>query len=468
MNQKPNASPPDHTGRQRRLSRNIFASCLLPIFFSVIFLFAGAVAGEERKLSLPEALKIALAENHELKALTNALSAEKESIGVARSFLLPRITFEERFLRTTNPTYAFMAKLNQERFTADDFAVASLNNPDPLNDFQTSFSVEQPVFVQKAFVGLAMSKTASAAQGEEFKRKQEETVLKVAQSYLMVNTAKAYIAVNEKAVEDAKEHLRIAGIRYNAGLGLYSDTLRASTAVMEAEQRLVSAGKNLNIAKRALGLLLGMQEAADTAGDLPPVPFKDSGYYAKASGERKDIKSLELRTENAKKNISLAEAGYFPSVGVGGTYQFNDHRKPLGTEGDSWLLSAFLRWELFEGARTTYERSRAKYQAAAAEESLRGLKKAVSYQVYGAFLTVEEAKKNVELSRQALQTAEEGRRLVKVRYEGALSPVVDLLDAQLSLDHTRANLVARENEYQIAVISLAYESGTILNDLQVE
>ncbi len=158
MNRKPNHSLPDQTGRLRGFSPNLFASCLLPVFFFVIFFFAGAVAGEERKLSLPEALRIALAANHELKSFTNTLSAEKESIGVARSFLLPRITFEERFLRTTNPTYSFMAKLNQERFTADDFAVASLNNPDPINDFQTSFSVEQPVFVKKAFVGLACPK----------------------------------------------------------------------------------------------------------------------------------------------------------------------------------------------------------------------------------------------------------------------------------------------------------------------
>jgi outer membrane protein TolC len=444
----------------------LFRHWLLLFFFS--FFFIGETAAAERTLTLPEALKIALEENHELKAFTNAVSAEKEGIGVARSFLLPKITLEERFLRTTNPTYAFMAKLNQERFTSQDFEVTSLNNPDPINDFQTSVSLEQPVFIKKALVGLEMSKTEAAAREEEFKRKREETALKVAQSYLTVNTAKTYVGIGEKAVEDAKEHLRIAEVRYKAGVGLYSDTLRASTTITEMEQKLVSAGKNLRIAKRTLGLLLGMSESADTAGESPRVPLKDTDYYVSASGARKDIKSLELRTENAKKNIALAEAGYYPSVGVGGSYQFNDHNKPLGSEGNSWLLSAFVRWELFDGTKTRHEQSRAKYRAAEAEEYLQGLKKVVSYQVYGACLTVEEAKKNVELSRQALQTAEEGKRLVKVRYENSLSPVVDLLDAQVSLDHARANLIARENEYDLAVITLAYESGTILTDLQVE
>jgi outer membrane protein TolC len=72
------------------------------------------------------------------------------------------------------------------------------------------------------------------------------------------------------------------------------------------------------------------------------------------------------------------------------------------------------------------------------------------------------------LSQSALEAAEEGRRLVKSRFENSLSPVVDLLDVQLTLDHARANLVVRQNECQLAIINLSYESGTILRDLKVE
>jgi len=71
------------------------------------------------------------------------------------------------------------------------------------------------------------------------------------------------------------------------------------------------------------------------------------------------------------------------------------------------------------------------------EEHLEGMKKMVSFQVDEAWLTLEEAKKNRELAQEALKTAEEGRRLVKTRYEGSLSPIVDMLDAQLSFDHAR-------------------------------
>ncbi|NWF52394.1 MAG: TolC family protein [Nitrospirae bacterium] len=439
------------------------------VFFSFLILSAAQnISAAEKQVSLSDAIRIAMENNHEIKALRNSLSAQKEDIGVARSFLLPKITFEERYMRTNNPPYSFTAKLNQERFSQTDFEIASLNNPRPINDFQTSISFEQPLFVRKANIGLDMSKTEFSAKTEEFIRKKEEIALRVVQTYMAVHTAKEYVSVSEKAVDDAKEHLRIAELRYKAGLGLYSDTLRASTAVTDAEQRLVSAQKNLNIAKRALGLLLGMTESVDSDNESPEFTVMSADYYTNASLARKDIKSLELRYENAQNSIKLAESGYFPTIGIGGSYQLNDHRRPFGSEGDSWQLTAFLRWELFDGTKREHERSKAKYKASETEEYLNGLKKAVAYKVYEAYLGVHEAKKNVELSKNALKTAEEGKRLVKIRYENALSPIVDLMNAQVSLDHARANLVAKENEYRIAIANLSYESGTILKDLKIE
>lgn len=434
-------------------------------FFCLSSSFALAI---EKQVSLSDAILIAIENNHEILAFKNSLHAQKEDIGIARSYLLPKLIFEKRFMRTNNPTYSFMAKLNQERFAQSDFEISSLNNPKPINDFQTSLFFEQSIFSRRASIGLDIAKNEFYAKSEEFVRKKEEITFKVVQAYLTVYTSKEYVKVAEKAVEDAKEHLRIAELRYKAGLGLYSDILRASTSVTEAEQKLVSAKKNLNVAKRALGLLLGISESIDSTDAIPEFTEMDIDYYINASLLRKDIKSLETRYENAKKAIRLAESDYLPYIGIGGSYQLNDHKKPFGSEGDSWQIMAFLRWELFDGSKRKHEISKARHRALETEEYLKGIKKAVAFKVYEAYLRVEEARKNVELSKASLRTAEEGKRIVKMRYENALSPMVDLMDAQVSLDHARANLVAMENEYRIAVVNLSYESGTILRDLKIE
>ncbi|MCI0453766.1 MAG: TolC family protein [Candidatus Dadabacteria bacterium] len=433
------------------------------------FLLTGKGFNAELQLSLTDAMQIALENNHYIRAFKNSLSVQGDEVGIARSFLLPKITLEERFIRTDNPTSVFSIKLNQERFTQSDFRISQLNHPDPINDFQTSLSFEQTVLSLKSNLGLKIAKNEFLAKREELIRKKEEVVFGVVESYVVVQTAKEFVSVAEKVVEDAREHLRIANSRYKTGLGLYSDTLRASTTVAEAEQELVSARKNLDVAKRALGLLLGMSESVDTDDTkIPEITVKDIGYYEDMSLSRNDIKSLELRYKNAKDEIRVAESGYLPIVGIGASYQLYDKNTPFGAEGNSWYITAFLRWDLFDGARREYERAKAKYKAAEIEEQLSGFKKVVSFMTYESYLGVKEAEKNVELAEEALKTAEEGRRLVRLRYKNSLSPLIDLLDAQINLDRARANLVARKNEYQIAIAKLSFESGIILQDLGIE
>ncbi len=454
------------------LRRLVFNKRSPALFLLAVFLLlhaASATAGDAQAgLSLTDAVRSALENNYEIRAFKNALGVSNENIGVARSFLLPSLNFEERFMSTTNPTYAFMAKLNQERFSQNDFAINSLNSPGAISDFETSLSFEQPLFSKKAYVGLEMARLDHSARNEDYLRKREETAFKVTQAYFTVLKAGEQVTMAEKTLEDTKEHSRIAELRLKAGLGLFSDTLRASTAVADAEQQLVSARKNLAVARRYISLLLGMRETVDIEGAYPGIPVRDMEYYKNAALSRKDIKSMEIMHENAKNSIALSEAAYWPTVGVGGSYQLNDHRYPIGSEGSSWLLTAFLRWELFDGAKREHERSQARYRTAEAEERLKGLIDTVSFKVYESYLGIEEAKKNLELARSELQTAEEGKRLVKVRYENSLSPLVDLLDAQVSLDQARTNLVVRENEYRAAVANLSYESGTILKDLNIE
>ena len=430
--------------------------------------FPAADPTVEKVVSLQEAIDLALADNHALQAARSNLAAKEAEIGMAGADLLPKISVEERFMRTTNPTYGFMAKLNQERFTAEDFAIDRLNHPDPINDYQTSLALEMMLFVPKARIGKEMSRVAFAAAAQQFERRQEETTANVARAYLMVLSGTRYVKVATKALEDAREHERIARLRYDNDQGLYSDTLRAATAVTEAEQQLVSARKNEAVAKRSLGLLLGLSEPVAVRPEYPTIPVREIDYYCQAAMARNDLKALAEQRRNAENNLKLAKAGLLPTVGVGSSYQLNDHNSPVGGEGDSWQVTGFLKWELFDGRRRKYEISRARHQLAATVASLQGLEQAVLFRVHEAYLTVAESKQKADLARVALQSAEESQRLVEVRYRNSLAPLIDLLDAQVSLDRSRLYMTVNENELRAAIINLGYESGTILNDLQRE
>ena len=205
------------------------APFLIPVLIFAFFLALAipAVAlAEERTFTLADAVNFALQNNNELRAAESSVAAQKDDVGIARSGLLPKVFFEERYLRTNNPTYAFMAKLNQGQFTQQDFAIDNLNHPSPIDDYLTLFGVEQPLFHPKAWLGLDISKREHEAGSVQLARKKEEIAFKVCQAWLMVHTARAQLTVAEKGVKDAQEHYRMAKLRYESDLGMYADTLR--------------------------------------------------------------------------------------------------------------------------------------------------------------------------------------------------------------------------------------------------
>ncbi|MDA8169546.1 MAG: TolC family protein [Nitrospiraceae bacterium] len=438
------------------------------VLIPLIVILAGAPASGENtvKMGLREAVETALKDNPRIKASTWGLKAVQEDVGIARSYYLPSLTFEDRYMRTDNPTYAFMAKLNQQRFTASDFDINSLNSPQAVNDFQGSVKLEQVIFSERAITGLRMAKLESKASGQDFERLREKVTQDVISAYLGVITSRHFADVAEQGVKDAGEHKRLATLRYNTGLGLYSDVLRAEAAQKEAERKLSAAQKANEVAKRALGLALGRSESVDAIGTGYKVTLEPIDAYYGGLEKRPDIQALETRTKNAENGVTLAKSGYLPEVGVGGQYQWNDHSSPLGAEGSSYMVNAFLRWSIFDGARREHQVSQARAKAEEARQYLEGLKKQARFQVFDSYKSVEEAQKSLDLANAELSAAEEGTRLVTLRYQNSLSPIIDVLDSQLMLDAARTGVVEAQNNLMEKFFNLGFESGMINEFIQ--
>ena len=123
-----------------------------------------------RPLTLSESVGIALENNHTLLAEGERLKAAESGIGEATSAFLPKVDLSETYMRSDNPVAVFSAKLSQRRFTASDFAIDSLNNPSPVNDWNFRVQVVQPLFKGgKELVGLKRARlyVESASEARE-------------------------------------------------------------------------------------------------------------------------------------------------------------------------------------------------------------------------------------------------------------------------------------------------------------
>ena len=100
------------------------------LFTSAVLLFSVAAAGAETlKLSLKDAMNMALENNNQVKAARFTSHAAKQGIENANSRYLPAVSLEETLVASNSPVNTFMMKLDEGRFANSDFLISNLNNP---------------------------------------------------------------------------------------------------------------------------------------------------------------------------------------------------------------------------------------------------------------------------------------------------------------------------------------------------
>jgi outer membrane protein len=425
--------------------------------------FAGTV-------TLRQAIERALGNNHLLKAAELEKGAADEGAAASKSRYLPRLFLQSGATLSDTPSTVFMMKLDEGRINpATDFSPGSLNHPHPRGDFRSAVTLEQPLFDTGISTSVAFAGKDAEAAALSLEANRERVAFRVYLAYLKVRTMIAYGEMAEQSAADAREHLRLAGVRERDGIGLKSDQLRATTELAEAEQRLTTAKNDLLLARLRLNLAVGGAEGEPLdIEELPSLaePAQALGRLAAlARQNRLDLKLAENSVQKGELGVRQARTAYLPTLYASASYQLNDRDTPLGWDNDSWTVGLNLRWELFDGTRRSHEQEKARLSRRAAAELLENQRREVALEVTESELRRQEASLKLGSARAALQAAQEGMRLVTLRFRNGLSSMVELLDAEDALNRSRGNLVALESAYLGSVAEIYYRAGVFLKEV---
>jgi outer membrane protein len=421
-------------------------------------------------VTLRQAIDRALVNNHLLKAAALEKGAADEGAAAAKAGYLPRLFLQSGVTLSNTPSTVFMMKLDEGRINpATDFSRDSLNHPHPRGDFRSAVTLEQPLFDAGITSSVAFAGKDAEAAELSLESGREQVAFRVYLAYLQVRTTAAYREIAEQSVADAREHLRLAGVRERDGIGLKSDQLRAATELSEAEQRLTTAKNDLLLARLRLNLAVGGPEgeALDIA-ETPRVaePSRGQGNFsAVAQQNRSDLKLAENSVQKGELAVRQAKSSYLPTLYASASYQMNDRDTPFGWDNDSWTVGLNLRWELFDGTRRSHEKVKAQLSRRAAAELLENQRREAALEVTESELRRQEAGMKLESARAALNAAQEGMRLITLRFQNGLSTMVELLDAEAALNRSRGNLAALESAYLGSVAEIYYRAGVLLKEV---
>ena len=141
INRLPASKSRRYAGPPNRLPEMVWVMVLVCLLVNL-----APVAHAQEPLGLSEAIKFMLANHPLISSQGSAEHAAAQRIRQAQAGRLPSVSYSESIHAGNNPVYVFGSLLEQHRFGAANFALESLNNPDPLVNFSSVFSAEQVVY----------------------------------------------------------------------------------------------------------------------------------------------------------------------------------------------------------------------------------------------------------------------------------------------------------------------------------
>ena len=407
--------------------------------------------------------------DHALEASPRILAAQsgvRQAQGMKTASLagnLPSLSVAEVFNRGNDPVFAFGSKLRQAGFTAADFDLPRLNEPDAVTNYATRVVVAQPIFNGgKSYYGR---KTAAAAlsvarHSADFTRQQ--TIFDIRRAYYSVILARENLAVIEAALAAALSHRHQAEQRLAAGMSTRADELKASVRVSELEQQRIKTVNAITVAVEYLKLAAGWRE------EMPLSPSE------KLSERRFDIGPDSLTAYALAHHGYLAAAGsaaqaanyaaraawgeVIPHFNAFFVYQ-TDGRRVFGSDGDNWMVGIAADWKIFSGFGNIGKiksrkagREKARYQ-----ESL--MRHKVEVEVREAYLDTRAAEQMIGVAAQATEQAEESLRILENQYREGLATITDLLDTELAATNSRLSYVQALYEYNLALARVSLVTG---------
>ena len=440
-------------------------AALLPAAVLASIAAAVTVAAAEPALgpvSLDECLRAGLADNPEIAALRAEFDATTAGRRAAESDRRPRVYGEAGWRRSDNQVIVFSDKLTAGEFTAADFALDTLNDPDPVDHGLVAVGVELPIDVTGGTgAGIAAARGSEAAAAARLGAAAIDLAARITEAYYDIALADAAAEVARDALERAGNHEAIARARAERGDALRSEPLRARAARFESERVHERRRADAALARTRLAVLMGtparpIAATAPIPETLPDVgPLED---WLAGVADRSDLEAARRGSESAGEAARAARATRGPEMAGMARYERNANGLDGGS--GSYLVGLSVRWNAYDGGRgARIDEATARAAAATARE--RALADGARLEIERAWRDAAVADAAVVSATDGVAAAEEARRITADRYAAGLVPLTDLLDTEgAALDLRLAALAAR-HDAAVARVRLRRSAGRL-------
>lgn len=451
-----------------------------------------ASAGQE---GLVDLVRLALDKNRDLTAAREAFVTSQEQVSEAWSAVMPSVDLNASYQRNIAAPVSF---LPAEIFGGQpgEFLPVQFGAD---NQWNSTLSVEQPLFRPNVIVALGAARRFENLQAEVVRGAEQNIVTQVRSGYYQLLLSEEQARLTRNSVERVRESLEETRALNRAGLAGDYDVLRLEVELANLEPNLRRADNAVLQARRQLAVLVDVPDHETLAirGSLATMDLNDLSAnspenqevltfngarigsleevqtaleegLARAVNSRSDLRQLELTEELRHTEMRAEQAAYLPEISLFGSYviaaQQNGAPNFFGspdTRASSRFVGLRVSLPIFKGFSrdARVDQKRAALRAAQAN-SAQGTQAAQS-QVRTIVEGVEEAYLRATAQQLAVSQAQRGFEIASAQYAEGLSSQLELTDAEVALRQSEFNYAQAVYDYLVARAQFDEATGLV-------
>ncbi|WP_044202420.1 TolC family protein [Flammeovirga sp. OC4] len=441
----------------------------LNIIYTLFFLLLVGNSNAQEKMSINDAIQLALTNNHNLKAVAVNKEQANNNATAGMAGMLPSITANGTADYSNNDTE--MEFMNTGAPSEGDNTI-QLDNA-ASTTFDANIRMDYVLFNGNGN-RFTLNQLRESATLEEirFKQEVENTVLQVVEAFYDISREQENLNISKETIVTSNKRLDRLKNRYLLGQSTKLEVLNAevdlnsdSTSYLQTEQAYYTAIRKLNV-------VLG-GEVSSTYEVNADFEFLNGltadNVLEKAMTENLSLLAQHKQEEITELDLKIAKAGKAPTLSTYAQYGYNrmnnDAGQVLYNENLGMSAGVTMSFNVFNGHQQKKKEQNAKLSVMAQQQNTMQLTKELQRDVMNAWSDYDYKQRIANMEAKSMEQAELNFRQTKEQYELGQVTSIDFRTAQTNLQTAKNRLNDALYNAKVAEYSILQLSGDLLDQI---
>jgi outer membrane protein TolC len=310
-------------------------------------------------------------------------------------------------------------------------ALDGSRQPSPATVWNAGVSLRQSILDLRSWHDVGTAKAAVQAANVSAEDSERLALGALADTIVSVITAERLAEVSRVSLRSNLSTLDLTKKRTMLGAASAVDVLRAEQEVASNRADVVGADESVRQAREALGMALGFPEAWGVTSDIKVDQLATDARSVcsplQDPEQRSDVVAARLNVEVSERNARSSSYGHAPTLDVVSDLAYSS--QPQSVRPVQWSIGAVLTVPIYDGGRLSSEREISRALAESARQQLTQTARQARLEATQAQRSVQVARANFEVSRQARDIAAESSRLARIAFVHGTGTSFDLVES---------------------------------------